>query len=87
MNILIIKNLNDNKCLLWCYIRHFLNDIKKNPSRINKKYREICKEIINEHNFEFEDVNLDEIDSVENLLECNIHIFGCNKKNGIKENY
>ena len=28
-NILIIKNLYDNKCLLWCFIRRFLNDIKK----------------------------------------------------------
>ena len=79
-NILIIKNENDNKCLLWCYIRKFLNDIKKNPSRINKKDREICKELINEHNFEFEDITLDEINEIENLLECNIHIFGCNKK-------
>ena len=79
-NILIIKNLIDNKCMLWCFIRNFLNDIKKNPSRINKKDIEICKEIINEHDFEFEDLSLDEIDEVENLLECNIHIFGCNKK-------
>ena len=79
-NILIIKNETDNKCLLWCYIRRFLNDIKKNPSRINKRDIEISKEIINEHDYEFEDVSLDEIDSVENLLECNIYIFGCNKK-------
>ena len=79
-NILIIKNLNDNKCLLWCFIRRFLNDIKKNPSRINKKDIEISKEIINEHNYEFEDITLDEINEIENLLECNIHIFGCNKK-------
>ena len=28
-NILIIKNLYDNKCLLYCFIRKFLNDIKK----------------------------------------------------------
>ena len=79
-NILIIKNENDNKCLLWCYIRKFLNDVKKNPSRVNKKDIEISKEIINEHNFDFEDVSLDEINEIENLLECNIHIFGCNKK-------
>ena len=79
-NILIIKNETDNKFLLYCYIRRFLNDVKKNPSRINKKDIEISKEIINEHNFEFEDVSLDKINEVENLLECNIHIFGCNKK-------
>ena len=28
-NILIIKNLYDNKCLLYCFIRRILNDIKK----------------------------------------------------------
>ena len=29
---------------------------------------------------EFENVSLDELDKIEKLLECNIHIFGCNKK-------
>ena len=79
-NILIIKNLNDNKCLLWCFIRQFLNDIKKNPSRINKKDMEFCKELMNEHDYQFEDVSLEEINEIENLLEYNIHVFGCNKK-------
>ena len=51
-------------------IRRFLNDIKKNPSRINKRDIEISKEIINEHDYEFEDVSLDEINEIENLLEC-----------------
>ena len=79
-NLLIIKNLNDNKCLLWCFIRAFLNPIKKNPSRINKKDIQICKELMNEHDYDFENVSLDEIDNIEDLLECNIHIFGCDKK-------
>ena len=79
-NLVIIKNLNDHKCFLWCYIRKFLNPIEKNISRINKKYIEISKEIIDEHNIDFEEVSLDEINDIENLLECNIHIFGCNKK-------
>ena len=35
---------------------------------------------MNEHDYEFEDVSLDETNDIENLLECNIHIFGCNKK-------
>ena len=35
---------------------------------------------MNEHDHNFEDVSLDEINEIENLLECNIHIFGCNKK-------
>ena len=34
-NLVIIKNLNDNKCFLWCYIRNHLNPIEKNISRFN----------------------------------------------------
>ena len=59
---------------------NFLNDIKRNPSRINKEDIKISKEIINEHDYEFEDVSLEEINEVENFLGCNIHIFGCNKQ-------
>ena len=57
-----------------------MNPFEKNISRINKKDIKISKELIDEYNIDFEDVSLDEIDSIENLLECNIHIFGCNKK-------
>ena len=32
-----MKNLNDNKCLLYCYVRKHLNCITVNPSRITKK--------------------------------------------------
>ena len=28
---------------------------------------------------DFENVSLDEMDKIENLLECNIHVFGCIK--------
>ena len=79
-NLLIMKNSNDDKCLLWCFIRKFLNIVKNNPSRINKKDIQICKELMNEHDYDFENVSLDEIDNIENLLECNIHVFGCDKK-------
>ena len=30
-----MKNLNDNKCLLFSYIRKHLNPITVNPSRIS----------------------------------------------------
>ena len=84
-NLIIVKNLNDNKCLLWNFIRKNLNPIEKNVSRINKKDIEICKELIDEYNIDFENVSIGEIDEIENLLECNIHIFGCNKQlNGKK---
>ena len=67
-NLVIIKNLNDNKCLLWCFIRKHLNPIEKNVSRINKKDIQISKELIDEHNIDFENISLDEIDNIEDLL-------------------
>ena len=79
-NLVIIKNMNDNKCLLWTYIRKHLNPIEKNISRVNKNDIEIAVELINEHDVDFKNISLDEINEIEDLLECNIHIFGCNKK-------
>ena len=67
-NLVIIKNLNDNKCLLWCYIRKHLNPIDSNVSRINKKDTKISKELIEEHNTDFENVSISEIDKIEDLL-------------------
>ena len=84
-NLVIIKNLNDNKCLLWCFIRKYLNPIEKNISRINKKDIEISKELIDEFNIDFENISIGEIDGIEDFLECNIHVFGYNKEfNGKK---
>ena len=74
-----MKN-DDNKCFLYCYIRKFKNVITNNLSRISKKDLLIAKEIIDECDMDFENVSLDELDKIENLLEVNIHIFGCNKK-------
>ena len=79
-NLVIMKNLNDNKCLLYCYIRKHLNSIEKNISRINKKDIKISKELIDEYNIDFENISIDEIDGVEDFLECNIQVFGCNKE-------
>ena len=79
-NLVIMKNLNDNKCLLYCYIRKHLNSITTKISRINKKDIHISKELIDEFNTDFENISISEIDEVENYLECNIHVFGCNKE-------
>ena len=78
-NLIIMKNLNDNKCLLFSHIRKHLNPITVNPSRISKNYIEISKELIDEFNIDFENISIGEIDEIENFLEYNIHIFGCNK--------
>ena len=66
-NLLIMKN-DGNKCFLYCYIRKFKNFVTNNVSRITKRDLLIAEEII------------DELDKIENLLDVNIHIFGCNKK-------
>ena len=39
-----IKN-NDNKCFLWCHIRH-LNLMKRHPERITKEYKKILMTLI-----------------------------------------
>ena len=84
-NLIIMKNLNDNKCLLYTYIRKHLNPITVNPSRIGKRDIEISKELIDEFNINFENVSVGEIDEIENFLEYNIHVFGCNENyNGKK---
>ena len=74
-----MKNLNDNKCILYCYIRKYLNPITVNLSRISKKDMQISKELIDEFNIDFENVSIGEINEIEEFLECNIHIFGCDK--------
>ena len=74
-----MKNLNDDKCLLYCYIRKHLNPITINSSRIGKKDIQISKELIDEFNVYFENISIGEINEIENFLECSIHIFGCNK--------
>ena len=80
-----MKNLNNNKCLLYSYIRKYLNPTTINPSRISKKDIEISKELIDGFNIDFENVLIGEIDEIENFLECNIHIFGCNKEFNCKK--
>ena len=78
-NLLIMRN-EDNKFFLYCFIRKFKNVVTNNLSRISKKDLLIAEEIIDECNMDFENVSLDQLDKIENLLEVNIHIFGCNEK-------
>ena len=63
-----MKNSNDNKCLLYSYIRKHLNPITTNLSRINKKDIQISKELIDEFNINFENVSISEIDGIEDFL-------------------
>ena len=68
INLVIMKNLNDNKCLLFSYIRKYLNPIITKSSRVTKKDIEISKELIDEFNTDFENISISEIDEVENFL-------------------
>ena len=86
-NLIIMKNLNDNKCLLYCYIRKHLNPITTNLSRISKKDIQISKELIDEFNIDFENISIGEIDGIEDFLEYNIHVFGCNKEHRVRTIY
>ena len=79
-NLIIMKNLNDSKCLLFLYIRKHLNPVTTNFSRVSKKDIQISKELIDEFNIDFENVSIKEIDEIENFLEYNIHVSGCNKE-------
>ena len=65
-----MKNLNDNNCLLYCYIRKRLNCITTNSSRITKSDIQISRELIDEFNIDFENVSIGEIDEIEDFLEC-----------------
>ena len=38
-----IKN-NDNKCFLWCHVRH-LNLVERNPQRITKEDRDLVNKL------------------------------------------
>ena len=65
--------------IILLYSKTF-KSITVNPSRITKKDIKISKELIDEFNIDFENVSIGEIDEIENFLECNIHVFGCNKE-------
>ena len=41
-----IKN-NDQKCFLWCHVRH-INPMKIHPEKITQK----DKELVNDHNYD-----------------------------------
>ena len=86
-DLVIMKILNDNRCLLFSYIRKHLNPITVNLSSISKKDIQISKELIDEFYIDFENVSIGEINEIEEFLECKKHIFGCDKHFNSKKNY
>ena len=51
-----VKN-RDEKCFLWCHVRH-INPSKEHPERITKKYKELAKHITNPEKITQEDKEL-----------------------------
>ena len=70
----IIKN-KDEKCFICCYIRKFLNPIK----RVSLKDKEITKKLEDELEYNFDNVKIKDLNQIENLLEANIYIYTIDK--------
>ena len=86
-NQALVKH-NDTKYWVEKYILQNINDMD-NIDKLKIKNDRNDLDLINIGNSEIPNYNaednLDELDKIENLLEVNIHIFGCNKKfNGKK---
>ena len=74
----IIKN-KDKKCFLYCYIRKYLNPVKKHFERVSKLDKEFAEKLESELNYNFDDVEIEDLSKIEDLLETNIYVYGCNK--------
>ena len=76
--ISVIKN-KDRKCFIYNYIRKFLNNVDNHKDRVTLKDKEICKNLEEELNFNFDNVKIKDLSKIENLLETNIYVYTCNK--------
>ena len=66
-----LKN-DDNRCFLWCHVRH-LNFNGTKPTRITKKAKEIVKEL-NYSSVEFP-VSKKDYDKISVINKINVHVF------------
>ena len=76
--ISVIKN-KDEKCFIYNCIRKFLNNINKHQERVSLKDKEICKNLEEKLNFNFDNVKIKDLSKIENLLETNIYVYSCDK--------
>ena len=67
-----LKNI-DNKCFLWCHVRH-LNPRKKDPQRITKSDREFAKRL--DYSGITFPVTRNQINRIEKQNKINIYVFG-----------
>ena len=74
----IIKN-QDLKCFLYCYIRKYLNPVKKHGERVSKTDKEFVNKLEEELQYNFDNVEIKDLSQIENLLEVNIYVYSCDK--------
>ena len=73
MKGLINPKNEDNKCFLWCHIRH-LNPLQKNPQSITKADREYVKRL--DYTGVTFPVTIKDIDRIEKQNQINVNVFG-----------
>ena len=71
-----IKN-NDNKCFLWCHVRH-LNLIKNHPERINKEDKKLANNL-NYEGIEFS-ISKNDYCKIEKQNNICVNVFFCENK-------
>ena len=71
-----LKN-EDNKCFLWCHVRH-LNPQKKNPQRVKLSDREFAEKL--NYNGITYPVTIKQIPQIEKQNQIKINLFGYNGK-------
>ena len=70
----IIKN-KDQKCFIYCYIRKFLNPVTKHGERVSLKDKDFANKLEDELEYNFDNVEINDLSKIENLLETNIYIY------------
>ena len=73
-----IKN-KDQKCFLYCFIRKFKNNVSEHAERVSLKDKEIAQKMLDELEYNFDNVKIKDLNQIENLLETNIYVYSCNK--------
>ena len=73
MKGLINPKNEDNKCFLWCHIRH-LNPLQRNPQSITKADREYVKRL--DYTGVTFPVTIKDIDRIEKQNQINVNVFG-----------
>ena len=74
----IIKN-RDEKCFIYCFIRKYLNPVKKHSERVSLQDKEHVKKLEEEFEYNFDNVKIKDLNQIENLLETNIYVFSYDK--------